>query len=64
MFITAIKNRRLSGNKPDPQAEPPRQKSGRRLSLDERRQVEAAIARAKGADGQGLSAQDSIPSYI
>ena len=61
MFIAAIKNRRQSGKKPDPQAGPPRQKSGRRLSREERRQVEAAIARAKGTDGQELSAQDSIP---
>ncbi len=63
MFITAIKNliRRLFGEKPDPQARPPRQKGGKRLSHEDRRQVEAAIARAKGTDKQELSAQDSIP---
>jgi len=63
LFITAIKNliRRLFGEKPDPQARPPRQKGGKRLSHEDRRQVEAAIARAKGTDKQELSAQDSIP---
>ena len=63
MFITAIKNliRRLFGKKPDPQAVPPRQKGGKRLTREDRRHIEAAIARAKGSDKQELSAQDSIP---
>ena len=63
MFITNIKNliRRPPGKKPDPQAGPPRRKGGKRLSHEDRRQVEAAIAKAKGTDKQELSAQDSIP---
>ena len=33
----------------------------RKLTRDERKQIEAAIARAKGTDKKELSAQDSIP---
>lgn len=63
MFITAIRNlmRRLFGKKPDPQAGPPRQKGGKRLTQEDRRHIEAAITRARGGDKKELSAQDSIP---
>ena len=33
----------------------------RKLTRSERKQIEAAIARAKGTDKKKLSAQDSIP---
>ena len=36
-------------------------KGGKHLSHEDRRQIEAAIARAKGTDKKDMSAQDSIP---
>ncbi len=38
-----------------------RDKAGRKLSVEERRQVEALIAKAQRSDKKELSAQDSIP---
>ena len=62
-MFTAIKNpiRRLFGKEPEPQARPAQRKGGKRLSHEDRRQIEAAIARAKGTDKKDMSAQDSIP---
>ena len=62
-MFTAIKNpiRRLFGKEPEPQARPAQRKGGKHLSHEDRRQIEAAIAKAKGKDKTELSAQDSIP---
>ena len=62
-MFTAIKKliRRLFGKEPEPQARPAQRKGGKRLSHEDRRQIEAAIARAKGTDKKDMSAQDSIP---
>ena len=62
-MFTAIKKliRRLFGKEPEPQARPAQRKGGKHLSHEDRRQIEAAIARAKGKDKTELSAQDSIP---
>ena len=62
-MFTAIKKliRRLFGKEPEPQARPAQRKGGKHLSHEDRRQIEAAIARAKGTDKKELSAQDSIP---
>ena len=60
-MFTVIKNliQGLFGEKPAPQARPPRRAEGKRLTHEDRKQIEAAIARAKGKNE--LSAQDSIP---
>ena len=62
-MFTAIKTliHRLFGKGPEPQERPARRKGGKRLSHEDKRQVEAAIARAKRTDKKELSAQDSIP---
>ena len=62
-MFTAIKKliRRLFGKEPEPQARPAQRKGGKHLSHEDRRQIEAAIAKAKGKDKTELSAQDSIP---
>ena len=62
-MFTAIKKliRRLFGKEPEPQARPAQRKGGKHLSHEDRRQIEAAIAKAKGKDKAELSAQDSIP---
>ncbi len=62
-MFTAIKKliRRLFGKEPEPQARSAQRKGGKHLSHEDRRQIEAAIARAKGKDKTELSAQDSIP---
>ena len=62
-MFTAIKKliRRLFGKEPEPQARPAQRKGGKHLSHEDRRQIEAAIARAKGTDKKDMSAQDSIP---
>jgi type IV secretory pathway VirB4 component len=62
-LFTAIKKliRRLFGKEPEPQARPAQRKGGKHLSHEDRRQIEAAIAKAKGKDKTELSAQDSIP---
>jgi len=62
-LFTAIKKliRRLFGKEPEPQARPAQRKGGKHLSHEDRRQIEAAIARAKGTDKKDMSAQDSIP---
>ncbi len=59
MFTALI--RRLFGKEPEPQARPAQRKGGKHLSHEDRRQIEAAIAKAKGKDKTELSAQDSIP---
>ena len=60
-MFTVIKNliQGLFGKKPAPQARPPRRAEGKHLTHEDRKQIEAAIARAKGKNE--LSAQDSIP---
>ena len=62
-MFTAIKKliRRLFGKEPEPQARPAQRKGGKHLSHEDRRQIETAIAKAKGKDKTELSAQDSIP---
>ena len=62
-MFTAIKKliRRLFGKEPEPQARSAQRKGGKHLSHEDRRQIEAAIAKAKGKDKAELSAQDSIP---
>ena len=62
-MFTAIKKliRRLFGKEPEPQARSAQRKGGKHLSHEDRRQIEAAIAKAKGKDKTELSAQDSIP---
>jgi len=62
-LFTAIKKliRRLFGKEPEPQARPAQRKGGKHLSHEDRRQIETAIAKAKGKDKTELSAQDSIP---
>lgn len=62
-MFTAIKTliHRLFGKGPEPQERPARRKGGKRLSHEDKRQIEAAIARAKRTDKKELSAQDSIP---
>ncbi|MCX4324765.1 MAG: hypothetical protein OSJ59_17620, partial [Lachnospiraceae bacterium] len=51
----------MFGKEPEPQARPAQRKGGKHLSHEDRRQIEAAIAKAKGKDKKELSAQDSIP---
>ncbi|RKJ38539.1 conjugal transfer protein TraE [Acutalibacter sp. 1XD8-33] len=51
----------MFGKEPEPQARPAQRKGGKHLSHEDRRQIEAAIAKAKGKDKTELSAQDSIP---
>ena len=64
-MFTAVKNwlRRLfgKGGKPRPQAETARTGRGKKLTREERRQIEAAIVRARKQNPKELSAQDSIP---
>ena len=65
-MFTAIKKliRRLFGKEPEPQARSAQRKGGKHLSHEDRRQIEAAIAKAKGKDKTELSAQDSIPETV
>ena len=69
-MFTAIQNRlrglfgkgRAKPQKPVPHDEGgKRYQARKRLSLEDRRQIEALIAKAKGTDKKEMSAQDSIP---